>query len=240
MIPSRWLLILGLAASPAAMPAVQAQQNTPHLGFVLPAGGRQGTTFQVEVGGQFLPNVTDVYISGSGVNARTIESTRPMNPMMATQLRDRLQELQKLPMDPAVQKEMTDIRVKLLIFNNTRLINPVLAENVSLEITIAPDAAPGQRELRLGTPQGLSNPLVFCVGQLPEFSEKESITVKIPQASNQPGTNQPANIQPQISQPPTDMKITLPATINGRIKPGLARPHHQRLAPCAARLYYAA
>jgi hypothetical protein len=206
------------------MPAVQAQQNTPHLGFVLPAGGRQGTTFQVEVGGQFLPNVTDVYISGSGVNARTIESTRPMNPMMATQLRDRLQELQKLPMDPAVQKEMTDIRVKLLIFNNTRLINPVLAENVSLEITIAPDAAPGQRELRLGTPQGLSNPLVFCVGQLPEFSEKESITVKIPQASNQPGTNQPANIQPQISQPPTDMKITLPATINGRIKPGLARP----------------
>ncbi len=224
MNPSRWLVILGLAASPAAMPTVQAQQNTPHLGYVLPAGGRHGTTFQAEVGGQFLPNVTDVYISGSGVNARVVESTRPMNPMMATQLRDRLQELQKLPMDPAVQKEMTDIRVKLLIFNNTRLINPVLAENVSLEVTIAPDAAPGQRELRLGTPQGLSNPLVFCVGQLPEFSEKESITVTIPQAPNQPGTNQPANIQPQISQPPTDMRITLPATINGRIKPGLARP----------------
>jgi hypothetical protein len=214
MKSSRWLVTLWLAASLAFVPAAWAQLNAPHLGYVLPAGGRQGTTFQVKVGGQFLNNVTDVFVSGSGIQAAVTDSERPMTPMQATQLRDRLQELQKQPMDAAVQKEMADIRVKLLIFNSTRLTSPVLAETVALQITISPDAEPGKRELRVATQQGMSNPLIFCVGQLPEFNEKETINVNI-----QPGTN-----QPQISMPPTNMEITLPATVNGRIKPGLPRP----------------
>ena len=37
----RWL-----AAFLAAVPALLAQ-NAPHLAYVLPAGGQQGTTFQV-------------------------------------------------------------------------------------------------------------------------------------------------------------------------------------------------
>jgi len=39
-----WVCLLML------VPAVQAQ-NAPHIGYVYPAGGRQGTTFQVVVGG---------------------------------------------------------------------------------------------------------------------------------------------------------------------------------------------
>jgi hypothetical protein len=74
----------------------------------LPAGGRQGTTVQVKLGGQFLPNVTKVYVSGGGVQATLADYARPMNPMQATQLRDRMLELQKLPMDAAVRKEMLD------------------------------------------------------------------------------------------------------------------------------------
>ena len=211
---SRWLLTLWLAGCLSAAQTAQAQQNAPHLAYVLPAGGQPGTVFQIKVGGQFLTNVTDVFVSGGGFQAAVIDYARPMTPMQAMELRDRMQELQKQPLDAAVQKEMTDIRVKLLLFNNSRNISPVLAETVTLQITMASDAEPGERELRLATPQGLSNPLVFCVGQLPEFSEKESINV-----GTQPGAN-----QPQISQPPTDMNITLPATVNGRIKPGLARP----------------
>ena len=221
MNPLRWLVTLWLAVFLAVVPAVWAQQNAPHLAYALPAGGQQGTTFQVKVGGQFLPNVTDVYVSGDGIQAKVVDSTRPMNGMQATQLRDRLQELQKQPMDAAVQKEITDIRTKLLIFNASRNVGPVLAETATLEVTIAPDAELGKRELRLGTPQGLSNPLVFCVGQFPEFNEKESINVGVPPGAN---ANQPGAMQPQISQEPTDMGITLPATINGRIKPRLARP----------------
>ena len=206
---TRWL-----AAFLATAPAVLAQ-NAPHLAYVLPAGGQQGATFQVKAGGQFLPNVSEVYVSGSGVRATVGDYTRPMNAMQALQLRDRMQELQKQPMTDAVRKEMVDTRVKLLIFNARRLTSPVLAETVTLQVAIAPGAAPGKRELRVATPQGLSNPLVFCVGQLPEFTEKESIGVV------QPNANQPAQVQ--ISQPPTDMRIAIPATINGRIKPGLPR-----------------
>ncbi|MGA2268897.1 MAG: PPC domain-containing protein [Bryobacteraceae bacterium] len=214
-----------LAAFLAAVPAARAQ-NAPHLAYVLPAGGQQGTTFQVKAGGQFLPNVSEVYVSGSGVQASVVNYARPMNGMQAAQLRDRLQELQKQAIGPAVQMEMADIRVKLLTFNSTRLISPVLAETVTLQVTIAPGAAPGKRELKVATPQGLSNPLVFCVGQLPEFTEKESISVIQPGA-NQPGANQPRPNQVQISRPPTDMSITLPAIVNGRIRPGLARPQVQ-------------
>jgi hypothetical protein len=199
----------------AVVPGVLAQ-NAPHLAYVLPAGGQQGTTFQVKAGGQYLPNVSAVYVSGSGVQATVADYARPMNATEAADLRDRMQALQKQPMTAAVQKEMVDIRVKLLIFNARRLTSPVLAETVTLQVTIAPGAAPGKRELRVATPQGLSNPLVLCVGQLPEFTEKESISVV------QPNANQPA--QAQISQAPTDMPITLPATVNGRIKPGLPRP----------------
>jgi hypothetical protein len=204
-----------LAAFLAAVPAVLAQ-NAPHLAYVLPAGGQQGTMFQVATGGQFLPNVSAVYVSGSGVQATVVDYARPMNAMQATELRDRMQALQKETMTAAIRKEMVDTRVKLLLFNARRLTSPVLAETVTLQVTIARGAAPGKRELRVATPQGLSNPLVFCVGQLPEFTEKESINV------DQPNANQPAQVQ--ISQPPTDMRITLPATVNGRIKPDLPRP----------------
>ena len=51
-----------------------------------------------------------------------------------------------------------------------RPANPAIGELAVVRVTVAPDAEPGQRELRIATPSALSNPLVFCVGQLPEFS----------------------------------------------------------------------
>jgi hypothetical protein len=163
-----------------------------------------------------------VYVSGAGVEAKVGEYVRRMNANQATELRDRMLELQKKPMDAAIQKEMTDIRAKLLTFNHERFISPVLAETLTLEIAIAPGAALGKRELRVASPQGLSNPLIFCVGQLPEFSEKETFEV-VPPPANQPF----APNQVQIRQPPTDMTITLPAVVNGRIKPRLGTPQQQ-------------
>ena len=213
MKPSRWLISLGLAFACAAVPAVLAQQNAPRLGYVLPAGGRPGTTIEVKVGGQFLQNVGEAYVTGGGVQAAVTEISRPMTPMQAMQLRERVQELQKQPASDAVRKEMADVRVKLLLFNMARNTSPVLSETLTLQITLSPEAVPGRRELRVMTPQGLSNPLAFCIGQLPEFSEKETININMP----------PGALQPQISQPATDMFITLPATVNGRIKPGVAR-----------------
>jgi hypothetical protein len=145
-----------------------------------------------------------------------------MNGTEATTLRDRMQELQKQPVNATIFREMMEIRGKLLLFNSTRLTSPVLAETLTLRLAIAAGAVPGKRELRVASPQGLSNPLVFCVGQLPEFSEKETVTV-VPPPNNAMNIN-----QVQLSQPPTDMAITLPATVNGRIKPRLAKPQGGR------------
>ena len=55
------VLALLLLAVPAAF-----AQNIPHIAYVLPAGGRQGTTFEVQMGGQFLPNVSAASVSGRG------------------------------------------------------------------------------------------------------------------------------------------------------------------------------
>ena len=203
------------------LPALRAQ-NVPHAAYVLPAGGQQGTTIEVAVGGQFLQNAADVYVSGAGVDATVAGHTRPLNGNEATTLRDRMQELQKQPMNAAVWDEMTQVRIKLLTFNSNRLISPVLAETLTLRVTISPGAAPGKRELRVASPQGLSNPLIFCVGQLPEVREKESIEVIQP-----PGNAKNIN-QLQVAEPATDMAITLPATVNGRIKPRLAKPQGGR------------
>lgn len=202
-----------LATLLAIVPAATAQQNPPHLAYVYPAGGQRGTTIQVKVGGQFLNGVTNVYVSGSGVLAKAFDYARPMNAMQATQLREKLQELQKLPARAEVQKEMADIRLKLASFS--RGVSPALAEIATLQVTLAPDAELGQRVLRLATPQGLSNPLVFSVGELPEFVEKQS-EVRVLVA----GLNQAEVIAVESA----DMKVTLPVTVNGRLVPRAARP----------------
>src|SRR5207248_6724642 len=71
----------------------------------------------------------------------------------------------------------TDEDEKLLIETRTKLANrpnrqanPALADTVSLEVTLAPNAAAGEREMRVRTTGGLSNPFLFHIGSLPEFT----------------------------------------------------------------------
>ena len=53
--------------------------------------------------------------------------------------------------------------------------NVQIAETLEIILSVAPDAAPGDRELRVETPAGPSNPLRFQVGTLPEVLEEESL-----------------------------------------------------------------
>lgn len=77
--------VLTLAALLVFVPGIQAQQpNAPHIGYVYPAGGRQGTTFNVKVGGQFLDGVSDVYVSGEGVQTKVLDHVKPMPFMQST------------------------------------------------------------------------------------------------------------------------------------------------------------
>ncbi len=189
-----WLVAFVL--TPAAF-----SQNVPHLGYVYPAGGRQGTTFQVAVGGQFLNGVSNAWLSGEGLQATIANYDRPLTGQQLNALREKLAELQQEPRSPTNQQQMAEIRQKIAD-TTRRNLNPVISEVVTLQVTLAPDVALGHHELRLRTPQGVSNPLVFCVDQLPEFSESELSS----HASN------------------AVMTVTLPATINGRIVPRRPNP----------------
>ena len=80
------LLLLGATAA-------TAQQNTPHIAYAYPAGGRQGTTFEITVGGQFLEGAGQVYVTGEGVRAETTNFSKPLPQPQLDELREELRKL---------------------------------------------------------------------------------------------------------------------------------------------------
>jgi hypothetical protein len=203
-----------LAAVAALAPAARAADAAPHLGYVYPAGGRQGTAFPVTVGGQHLTGVNRVLVSGAGVQATVVEYVKPPTKEEADQLRSQyLRELQKTVKDAETLKTIARIRNKLAVA--ARPANPVIAETVIVQVTVAPDAEPGQRELRL-VAAGVTNPLSFCVGQLAEFSKEAA------EIATRPKTEQKA--ESHDAGPDTAagsvVDVALPATLNGQIMPG--------------------
>lgn len=216
------LVVAGIALSPRARG--QPQRPPPHIGFVYPAGGEQGKTIVVSVGGQNLADATAVLFNTADVRARVVSFERPLRQKEINELREKGRKLKEKraaaeadparpSFTPADRKAEQEIREKLRGRAAGRA-NPALAETVTLEVTLAPGAPPGARELRLLTSAGLSNPFVFRVGQLAEFSEPV-VTVTNPRA---PPTKRAAG--PRARRSSTAMNITLPATLNGQILPG--------------------
>ncbi len=72
-------------------------QPRPYIGFVYPAGGQQGTTFQIELGGQNLDDVDRAIVTGTGVSAKVVEYHRRLGSQEMTLLREQLTELKKAP-----------------------------------------------------------------------------------------------------------------------------------------------
>ncbi|MHB8897590.1 MAG: PPC domain-containing protein [Thermoguttaceae bacterium] len=201
------LLILWIVPAPAS-----AQEQYPRLGYAYPAGGRQGTSFQVTVGGQYLNDVGRITFSGNGVSAKLIEGIKPMTEMDIKVLRDRLTELAKNQKDPEVRREMAAIQRRIsryMAASLRRQLQPAISETVAIEVTIDTGVEPGTRELRFETARGISNPLRFQVGRLPEFREQEPELVTDFQDSY--------NIARFPATVTTD--ISLPATVNGQIIP---------------------
>jgi hypothetical protein len=225
--------VLTLLCALAAVPALRAQQPAvPHAAYVFPAGGRQGASFEVKVAGQYLAAITNAYISGDGVQAVVTNYDKPLTQQQITQLRDQQKALQDKraafqaakngtatntgqPAPPLTAEDtrmLAEIRDKLAQ-NQERSANPVFAENVTLKITIAPDAEPGERELRLGAPMAMSQPLLFCVGQLPEFNKPKPPPDTQPPAAGRPGPNARAVATVEAS-------VILPCVVNGQIMQG--------------------
>ena len=225
----RTALILLLAVTSAF-----AQEEIPHLGYVYPAGGQQGTTFQVLLGGQHLTGTSVAHISGAGVQAKVINHLRPLNQgafkTVQKQMQDLLAEKKENPAawTAADEKRVTDLRAKMTTFYIRQSSAPALVETVTLEMTVARDAAPGRRELRLQTAQGLTNPLVFEVGQLREHTENSGRSSAVAESQSgvrrrrpPEGTAKPMpGTMPVTNAPNLETTITLPSTLNGQILPG--------------------
>jgi hypothetical protein len=220
MFTLRWFISCCLLAS--VWVSMAAAQDRPRIGYVYPAGGRQGTTFLIKVGGQFLGSwkgeyqidVLQAHFSGEGVRAVVRHDIRHLDMQETQALQDKLEKLQQQNSDDTESlKEMFEVSRKLSRARAEfmrRETQPALADSVTLEVTLAADAAPGRRELRLETPRGLSNPLAFFVGQLPEFVEQE-LELAFEQDGFREGRVRYA--------PETDIPVTLPVVVNGQIIP---------------------
>ena len=108
-------------------------------------------------------------------------------------------------------RELAHISSVLFFPRNKLQMNRQLAESVLIEITIDPDAQPGSHELRLATKTGLTNPMVFHVGLLPEIRELE------------PNNRQAYPVLPNMARVrnlPKEKPLDLPVLLNGQIMPG--------------------
>jgi len=216
------------------------QHPAPHAAYVYPAGGQAGTTFEATVGGEHLDGTRTAYISGPGVQIEVVDFDRPLSGQQLNELREQLQNLQQkhagasrgnggakrpprapppspqgLPWTPEEMKEAAELRAKIAD-TMRRQAAPALAQGVRLRITLAPEAPLGQRELRLATAQGLTNPMVFCVDRLPEFSQPlRQVPVQLGAGG---GLSLAARAQAATPEPP--LTVTLPVTVNGQMMPG--------------------
>ena len=80
-----------------------------------------------------------------------------------------LPELRNLDQQTPVQLR----RLAEKFLNRAKRPKPPIAEMVTLEVTVDPDAPLGDREIRLRTPAGLTNPLMFQIGGIPETREPD-------------------------------------------------------------------
>ena len=244
--------ILGLAMLVAAASSVTAQNQ--YIGYVFPAGGQQGTTFPIRLGGQSLVYASDLVVSGEGVSVRLVDYYRMMANEEFGLLNQQLNELRKK------ETTLSDVfAAKMVSFEFAALIGPVeepkqgekeskkevpksekqvakeklieriqkrfadderdpavysQTELVYAEVTVEPDAKPGRREIRVISKLGVSNPLPFYVGQVPEVARKPMKTSQHMVLGKE--------YLAQRHRPPEEeeLRITVPCTMNGQVAPG--------------------
>ena len=145
---TRQVMPVFVALLMSVLPAIAQKsfkgEKPAHVGYLYPAGGRQGTTVTVKIGGENVYGATAALISGTGVTAQVIDSKDP------------------------------EAGVEFKKRKNKKKNQAVIDEVVTLRVTVAPDVEPGNRDLCLVTTNSLSNKLTFQIGQLNEVKEVET------------------------------------------------------------------
>jgi hypothetical protein len=246
------LPVLALTILIAATSSAWAQNQ--YIGFAYPAGGQQGSTYPIRLGGQGLVHVSDVIVSGEGVSVRLIDYYRVMDNQEQSLLGQQLNELRKpettvddvmatkmawfefpapigpegepkpsettakdgpAPSEKEIAKQNLIKRIEMRFAEDER--TPAVQSQTELvfaEVTVAPDAKPGRREIRVITKLGVSNALPFYVGQVPEVARKAMKTCQLPVLGKEHLA--------QRQRPPEEeeLRVTVPCTMNGQIAAG--------------------
>lgn len=198
--------------------------SAQHIGYLIPAGGQTGETVEVLLGGQQLGGVREGVVTGKGVTVESVTLVPGITNVNGNQksfiiacMRNAAngKAMPQKPTDPEILKEwrkhpyfdkidkLTPLEFHILacdifIPRNALQMNPAINSLAILKVRIAPDAAPGYRELRLVGNMRLSNPLPFHVGTIPEQRE--------------PFMEIPPKAQPT-------MRFKIPSVLNGQIMP---------------------
>ena len=246
---TNWIPVLALLGLTTLTPLVWGQ----YIGFVYPAGGQQGSTFPIKLGGQALEPVQKVFVSGEGVSIRVMDVYRNLGNQELGFLRTQLSELQRgkstlssdmvstmlsMEVPPAIvaesfptktpaktmaapktdadiaKQKLIDKLQKRLGADSRRPASRALSELVFAEVMVAPDAKPGVREIRVATSRGVSNPMVFCIGQVPEVARKAMKT------ADQQVLGKEYLAKRNRPQQEEEVTIKLPCTMNGQIASG--------------------
>jgi hypothetical protein len=207
-------LAIAIAAAVASPAAAQPGANEPHLAYAFPAGCRQGATMEIVLGGQHLKEVSAAYLAGGGVEAEIVKWYRPLTRGEFNQLRMALDEAREKLIEGgkarpsaeevAMAAGITDEQLREIEIyrerdrDEKRQPNEQLEEELTIKLTVADDAAPGKRELRLLTETAISNPLWIHIGRWSEARETE----------------------PNDTTPDAAAITQFPVVVNGQIMPG--------------------
>ncbi len=226
---------------------VFAQESpAPNIAYVYPAGAQRGTKVSVIIGGNKFKDADKVFVNGEGIKASITKVDIPFTAGSRAQLRTKLEKefvlvnegikekieamgkdgqafLRKETMKIPENQEQLDAADASLYFRE--LSSDAMAETVEVELEISPDAKLGERTLFVVSPTGISNPMKFVVGDLPEKSKKslrqtarERVLDK-PYKGNAVGyfKSQKVFLEP-FNNPVID--VELPVVVNGQITEG--------------------
>lgn len=150
----------------AALQWKPCQAEAPGTAYIFPTGARRGSRVEARVGGYYFHGDARIHLDSGSVRASPVLS-----------------------------------EMKTLFFDGPLILRPAsqgredYPKDYRAEITVSPEAPLGTRLWHCSTLQGVTSPMKFVVGDLPETVEDE------------------------IEGPSHPVRITLPRTVNGRIFP---------------------
>ncbi len=251
MAPSG-LKFFALFFASAAFACTACGQDKPaNIAYVYPAGVKRGVTTSVLLGGENMKDASAVFVSGGGVKCKISQITIPPDTGKLVGLRNGF-EKKYIEDNPEVGQELkkaaenedpkviAQVRRKireayLAIPENAQKLREAneqyylryvtsdpLAETVEVEISVDESAEPGERNISILTPAGLSNCATIVVSDTREFvkpSLRQTAKERVKRPEYWSGSNLKTWKDPYFFLPSERevYDVEIPVVVNGQI-----------------------